>query len=62
MQEVQIEGHRVWCVRWQSPTNRGASYWYFDQESEAALAHQRLVQWTGTQSSARGRAGGAERE
>ena len=45
MNKVLIDDRQVWCVCWQSPTRRSSSYWYFERETEATFAHQRLLSW-----------------
>jgi hypothetical protein len=45
MNKVLIDDRQVWCVCWQSPTRRSSSYWYFERETEATVAHQRLLSW-----------------
>lgn len=51
LSKVQVEDRQVWCVCWQSPSRRSASYWYFEHENEAAAAHERLRSWESGQSS-----------
>ncbi|MGA7672924.1 MAG: hypothetical protein WBW04_21080 [Nitrolancea sp.] len=45
LSKVQVDNRQLWCVCWQSPTRRSASYWYFEQEAEASAARDRLQSW-----------------
>ncbi|HEX7102745.1 MAG TPA: hypothetical protein VF201_08885 [Nitrolancea sp.] len=45
MEKILIDDRQVWCVCWQSSNRRASSYWYFEREHEASIAHQRLLNW-----------------